>query len=147
MLLYQQKRGRKNRARLEHRFSKSKIIPGTCSFHCVITSEYGLSLSNLSGEPSLYPLSVQRKGNEVSIDDIPVGSYVNCLFEKEWYVGVVEEASAEENNVLVKLLHSNDPSVYFIGPQLRINDRCQYNTYYNCSLFHLLTFQVVIIPS
>ena len=54
---------KKNRVMLEHRFSKWKTIPSTCSFHCVFASEYGLSFSKLSGEPSLYPLSVQRKGN------------------------------------------------------------------------------------
>ena len=81
---------------LEHRFSKCKTVPGAHSFHCVIASEYGLSFSKLSGEPSLYPLSVQRKGNEISIDDVPVA----------------------------KFLHPNGPSVYFHWPQLRINARC-----------------------
>ena len=107
---------------LEHRFSKCKTVPGTRSFHCVIASEYGLSFSKLSAEPSLYPLSVQRKGNEISIDDIPVASYVSCLYEKEWYVGMVEEVSVEENDVLPKFLHPNGPSVYFHWPA--IEDKC-----------------------
>ena len=112
----------KNRAMLEHRFSKCKTIPGTHSFHCVIASKYGLSFSKLSGEPSLYPLSVQRKGNEISTDDVPVTSYVSCLYEKEWYVGMVEKVSVEENDALVKFLHPNGPSVYFHWPA--VEDKC-----------------------
>ena len=107
---------------LEHRFSKCKTIPGTRSFHCVIASEYGLSFSKLSGEPSLYPLSVQTKGNEISTDNIPEASYARCLYEKEWYFGMVQEVSVEKNDVLVKFLHPNGPSVYFHWPA--IEDKC-----------------------
>ena len=34
-----------------------------------------------------------------------MGSYVICLYEREWYDGINEEVSVEENNVLVKFLH------------------------------------------
>ena len=106
----------KNRTMFKHGFSKCKTIPGTHSFHCVIASEYDLSFSELSGEPSLYPFSVQRKGNEISIDDVPLASYFSCLYHKEWYIGIVEEVSVEENDVLVKFLHPNGPSVSFHWP-------------------------------
>ena len=36
-------------------------------------------------------------------------SYVICMYEREWYDGINEEVSVEENNVVVKFLH---PSVY-----------------------------------
>ena len=107
---------------LEQRFSTCKTIPGTRSFHCVIPSENSLSFSKLLGEPSLYLLSVQRKGNGVSIDDVPVASYVSCLYEREWYVGKVEEVSVEENDVLVEFLHPNGLSVYFYWSA--IEDKC-----------------------
>ena len=42
-------------------FLESKTIPGCLSFNCVIALEYSLSFSNLSGEPSLHPVSIQRK--------------------------------------------------------------------------------------
>ena len=41
-----------------------------------------------------------------------MGSYVSCLYEKEWYDVINEEVSIEENNVLVKFLYLIDPSVY-----------------------------------
>ena len=43
-----------------------------------------------------------------------MGSYVSCLYEKEWYDGINEEVSFEENDVLVKFLHPIDPSVYLL---------------------------------
>ena len=42
-------------------FLESKTVPGSLSFCCVIALEYSLSFSNLSGEPSLHPVSIQRK--------------------------------------------------------------------------------------
>ena len=106
-------------------FLESKAIPGSFSFCIVIALGYSLSFSNLSGETTLHAVSIQKKRNEISIDDIQMGSYVSCLYEREGYDGLNEEVSVEENNVLVKFLHRTDPSVSFIGLQLRINAGCQ----------------------
>ena len=43
------------------------------------------------------------------MDDFRMGSYVNCLYEKEWYDGINEEVLVEENDVLVKFLHHVNP--------------------------------------
>ena len=40
-----------------------------------------------------------------------MGSYVSCLYEKEWYNVLDEQVSVEEKNVLVKFLNTIDPSV------------------------------------
>ena len=42
-------------------FLESKTTPGSLSFYCVIALEYSLSFSDLSGEPRLHPVSIQRK--------------------------------------------------------------------------------------
>ena len=42
-------------------FLESKTTPDSLSFCCVIALECNLSFSNLSGEPSLHPVSKQRK--------------------------------------------------------------------------------------
>ena len=49
-----------------------------------------------------------------------MGSYVSCLYQREWYDHINEEVSAEENNVLVKLLHPIDPSVYLHRPAIEV---------------------------
>ena len=82
---------------------ESKTIAGSGSFCCVIALEYSLSFSNLSEEPSLHPVSTQRKENEISTDDLLIGSYLSCLYEKEWYDGVVEEVSIEKNDAVLRI--------------------------------------------
>ena len=52
-----------------------------------------------------------------------MGSYVGFLYEKErydWYDGVTEEVSVEENYVLVKFFHPTDPSVYLHWPGIDV---------------------------
>ena len=49
-----------------------------------------------------------------------MGSYVSCLYQREWYDHINEEVSAEENNVPVKLLHPIDPSVYLHWPATEV---------------------------
>ena len=71
----------------------------------------------------LTPSFHSKKGNEISIDDVRVGSYVICLYEKEWYDGIHEEVSVEENDVLVKFLHPIDPSVYLHWPAIDVKCR------------------------
>ena len=95
---------------------ESKTKPCSLSLSCVIALEYNLSFSNLSGETSLHPVSIQIKENEISVDD------VSCLYEKEGYDGIVEEVSVEENDVLVKFLHPICPSVYPHWPSAK--DKC-----------------------
>ena len=51
-----------------------------------------------------------------------MGSYVSCLYEKEWYDSIVEEVSVEDNDVLVKFLYPIGPSVYLHWPA--IEDKC-----------------------
>ena len=48
-------------------FLESKTIPGCLSFCCVIALEYSLPFSNLSREPSLLPVSIQRKEMKFSL--------------------------------------------------------------------------------
>ena len=56
-------------------------------------------------EVKLTPRFHSKKGNEISVDDVWMGSCASCLYEKGWYVGINEEDSAEDKDVLVKFLH------------------------------------------
>ena len=79
---------------------------------------------NYPGKPSLHPLSVQRKGNKTSTGDVSVGSLSVVCMKKNgrMVVGMVEEVSVEENDVLMKFLDPNGSSVYFHWPA--IEDKC-----------------------
>ena len=65
-----------------------------------------------------------KKGNEISID-VRMGSCVSYLYEKGWYDGINEEVSVEENHVLMKFLHPNDPSVYLHWSAIPVNHEIQ----------------------
>ena len=67
----------------------------------------------------LTPSFHSKKGNEIFIDDVGMGSYVSCLYEKEWY-GINEEVSVEENDNLVNFLHPIDPSAYLHWPAIDV---------------------------
>ena len=97
-------------------FLESKTIPGSFSFCCVTALEYSLSFSNISGKPSLHPVSIQRK--EMKFPLMMFGWAVMSVsrMKKKWYDGINEEVSVEENDVLVKFLHPIDPSVYLHWP-------------------------------
>ena len=62
----------------------------------MISSEYGLSFSKSSGDPSLYQVSIYMKFPLMM-------QFSSCLYDKEWCIGIVEEVSVEDNQV--KFLH------------------------------------------
>ena len=101
-------------------FLESKTIPGYLSFCCVIALEYSLPFSKLSREPSLHPVSTQRK--EMKFPLMMFGWAVMSVsrMKKKWYDGINEEVSFEENDVLVKFLHPIDPSVYLHWPAIDV---------------------------
>ena len=96
-------------------FLEFKTTPGSLSFCCVIVLEYNLWFSNLSGEPSLHPVSIQR--NEMKVPLIMFGwavMSVACI-KKQWYDGI-NKVSVEENDVFLKFLDPIGPSVHLHWP-------------------------------
>ena len=93
-------------------FLESKTIPDSLSFCCVIALEYSLSFLNLSGEPSLHPVSIKRKEMKFLLMFGWTLSYQLPVWKRVVYDGINEEVLVEENDVLVTFLHSIDPLVY-----------------------------------
>ena len=79
-----------------------------------------LVISKLVRGAKLKPSFHSKKGNEISTDDIWMDSYVICMYEREWYDGINEEVSVEENNVVVNFLHPIDPSVYLHWSAIKV---------------------------
>ena len=61
-----------------------------------------LVIFKLISGTKLTPSFHSKKGNEISIDDVWMGNYVSCQYKKEWYDGINEEVSVEENDTLDK---------------------------------------------
>ena len=70
-----------------------------------------LVIFKLIRRAKLTPTFHSKKGNNISIGDFRMGSYVSCLYETECYDGIDEEVSVEENDVLAKSLHPNNPLI------------------------------------
>ena len=100
-------------------FLESKTIPDSLILlsDCIRIQLVIFKLIRLA---KLTPSFHSKKGNEISIDDIQIDSYVSCLYQREWYDGINEEVSVEENDVLVKFLHPIDPSVYLHWPAIDV---------------------------
>ena len=53
----------------------------------------------------------------VTINDIKIMSYVACIYDAKWWVGLVEEVDKCNNDILVNFMHPFGPSKTFIWSQ------------------------------
>ena len=47
------------------------------------------------------------------------GDYVTCMYDEDWYIGVIQEVSEEEGDRKVSFMHPKGPGVLkivYIGP-------------------------------
>ena len=47
---------------------------------------------------------------------LPIGSYGSCNYEKDCYIGIIQDLSSEENDFVVRFLHPKGPATYFHWP-------------------------------
>ena len=108
----------RNRLFLEKRFKESKRIPGTRSYHSFVPVGKGkFRVSRVSGDSeNETQCSVDDKSREIAIESIKVGAYVACVYDRDWFVGIVLDISAEHNEVRVRFMHPKGPSKNFAWP-------------------------------
>ena len=114
----------RNRLFLENRFSLGKTIPGTCSYHCFVPiSDTEMRFSRISGEgePNVIHGDHAVPDNQYDIEKVEVGSYIGCLYHRQWYVGLVQDLSFEQNEVNVKFMHPKGPAKAFFWPDREDN--------------------------
>ena len=49
-------------------------------------------------------------------------SYVSCIYDKQWWIGVVDEVSSDEGDIYVNFLHPSGPLTTFYWPMR--GDKC-----------------------
>ena len=102
-------------------FLESKTIPGFLSFCCVIAFKYGLSFLNLSGEPSLHPVSTQRKGMKFPLMMFEWAAVMSAAcMKKNGVMVLMKRFQLKKMMFLVKFLHPIDPSVYLHWPAIDV---------------------------
>ena len=101
---------------LEERFQRSKTIPGTRSNHCFVpTSDFQhILLSTVSGEEVILPTKVRK---QIDQQYLQVGTYIACIYEKDWFIGVVNNISMPNNDAEIRFMHPKGPSAFFKWPE------------------------------
>ena len=70
-------------------------------------------MSCISGDSGRADLINTPEVNIVNIEEIVHGSFYVCLYDKEWYFGIVNSISHKNADVNFKFMHPNGPSFYF----------------------------------
>ena len=58
---------------------------------------------------------------QYDIEKVEVGSYIGCLYDRQWYVGLVRDLSFEHNDVNVKFMHPKGPAKAVFWPDREDN--------------------------
>ena len=74
-------------------------------------------MSLISGEDLNPPIA-----SNSNISYLNIGNYVACLYDREWYVAVLDNNSFHDNDIHVKFMHPKGPSKYFKWPERE--DQC-----------------------
>lgn len=110
---------------LDARYASSKTIPGTRSHHSFVPiSACKLEMRRLSTDDICSTIILsdhdQHQASTSDIDPVPhqrvpttlpneyqPGQYVACIYDKKWYVGIIDERSDENNDVHVKFMNKS----------------------------------------
>ncbi|GBN71476.1 hypothetical protein AVEN_173498-1 [Araneus ventricosus] len=105
---------------LESRLKDTQTLPGTRLFHNFqpIDDLGMIEARRISRDetPALTFNLLKHQTLLVKMKDLYPGCFVGCIYDNLWYFGMVSEVNAEEEDVTVKFLHPNGPSLSFFGP-------------------------------
>ena len=106
------------REQMEKRFKEGKTVPGTRSSHHFIpqsASQIGHKLC--SEDVSFADIHDFKIPTRVDIGDIAPSSYISCVYNSLWWVGLVSKVDEEEGEVYVQFMHPHGPRKTFNWPQ------------------------------
>jgi hypothetical protein len=117
------------RFQLEERYASSKTISGTRSHHSFVPiSMHKMEMRRLStdnlyktvlmsdhteSDPNTMDPADVHEAVDLSValpDDYQPGKYIACVYDRDWYVGTIDERSDENNDVHVKFMNRSKRS-------------------------------------
>ncbi|GBM39738.1 hypothetical protein AVEN_208641-1 [Araneus ventricosus] len=105
---------------LESRLKDTQTLPGTRLFHNFqpIDDLEMIEARRISRDetPALTFNLLKHQTLLVKMKDLYPGCFVGCIYDNLWYFGMVSEVNAEDEDVTVKFLHPNGPSLSFFWP-------------------------------
>lgn len=112
--------------KLQERFSVAKTIPGTQKLHRIIpvsTNElkvFPLSQSTMTQNVAICNIvkgSDDENTCEPIFENYPVSSFIACIYEQKWWIGIVKQQSDEHNDLLVSFMHPSGEAKQYSWPQ------------------------------
>ena len=97
------------RKKLEARFQIGRTIPGTRSFHHFEPfGPYTVCYKRTSDSKDFVgTFNISGGGNQlILLKELQANEYIACHYEKQWWIGIIEEVSSEEQDVLVNFFTS-----------------------------------------
>ena len=111
------------RQELEERFSTAKTVPGTRSFHHFIpVSENTIATKRISEDEKhslVFCFNSEQQPKSMSMSQILMSSYIACVYNNQWFFGLVLSKNEEENDVEISFLRLHGPSPSFYWPVRR----------------------------
>lgn len=108
------------RKNLEERFSKGKTITGTRSFHFfnpTTPDEITAKRTSLDLEISLrWNFTKETEISARQIVEPSLQNYVACVYEGNWWIGLVSKINKDEGDYSILFMHPHGPSETFHWP-------------------------------
>ena len=105
---------------LQSRYASANTVPGTRSFHHFATDGVGmLKFKRVSDDQSFcgeHNFLCASSDILLNTSDVPLMSYVSCIYDCRWWIGLVIEIDAKQNDLKINFLHPCGPSKFFHWP-------------------------------
>ena len=111
------------RERMEKRFEVGKTIPGTRSSHHFIPQGGAKIAHKLCSEDEFFAATHDFKiPCHVLLSDVTPSTYVTCVYNSFWWVGLVHKVNQDQGDVDIQFMHPHGPRKTFNWP--RRTDQC-----------------------
>ena len=124
---------------LKERLEKASTIPGTLSFHPFYPlDDLKIATKRCSEDKEIALVHSFFPNTTIAEIEVFHFEYVCCLYEQQWWIGMVQDISKKEADVYVKFMHPHGPSAQFTWPSK--DDICWVpNTHIICKIDTPLT--------
>ena len=104
------------RSMLDTRYQNVCTLPGTRSFHEFVPLTESVKAAKHVSENQSYGIEynlVLGKKSTVNVSDPKVSDFVVCLYDEEYWVGLIDEVNEGHDDVKVEFMHPSYPARSF----------------------------------
>ena len=101
---------------LQARFASAKTIPGTRSFHRFRPLNSSVLDIMRTSDQENFSLRFDFEKDAQVFPLASIGNYVACVYDNNWWIGIIEQVFDEEGDTEIKLMHFNPRTRTFKWP-------------------------------